>query len=293
MTKRILLTGAHGFTGQYFSKAAQNAGHEVMPLSADLTDPEALTLEVKTLRPDTVVHLAAISFVGHASARAFYDVNVIGTTNLLDALCEIEKPPTSVLLASSANVYGNCDQAMISEDQAAAPVNHYAMSKLAMEHMARTYLPKLPLFFVRPFNYTGLGQAVSFVIPKMVTHFARRAAVLELGNLDVEREINDVEFVCEAYLRLLSEADPGDLYNVCSGQPVALREVLVLLAQLSDHELEIKTNPAFVRTNEVRRLCGNPEKLINRVGEIKRPSLKETLRRMLHPCAESRPPIFV
>lgn len=286
MSKRLLLTGANGFTGRHFSRAARNAGYEVLPLAADLTNPVALAREIGTLRPDTVVHLAAISFVGHANPRAFYDVNVVGTTNLLDALCELAEPPDSVLLASSANVYGNSTQSIISEEQAVAPINHYATSKLAMEHMARTYLSKLPVFFVRPFNYTGPGQAASFVVPKMVKHFAQRAAVLELGNLEVEREINDVDFVCEAYLRLLSAAKPGDLYNVCSGQPVALRDILALLAQLSGHQLQVEVNPSFVRANEVRRLCGNPDRLIGRVGEIKLPGLKKTLDRMLSESLE-------
>lgn len=282
---RILLTGALGFTGQHFSKAAVKAGHEVLPLSADITDPSALALEVKMLRPDTVVHLAGISFVGHKNPRSFYDVNVIGCTNLLDALCALPHPPKSILLASSANVYGNCSQAPISENHAVAPINHYAMSKLAMEYMARTYLGKLCLFFVRPFNYTGPGQNESFVIPKMVAHFAHRAPVIELGNLDVEREINDVEFVCQAYLRLLPKAERGGVYNVCSGNPVALQRVLALLAKISNHHLEISVNPAFSRLNEVHRLSGNPEKLFHLIGNIEMPKLEDILLRMLENTA--------
>src|SRR5690606_29793103 len=136
--------------------------------------------------------------------------------------------PRSVLLASSANVYGNTECSPIAETQPPAPVNHYAMSKLAMEHMARTYADRLPLFFTRPFNYTGPGQDASFVIPKLVTHFARRAPAVELGNLDVEREFNDVRFVCEAYLSLLQKAVPGEVYNICTGAPLTLRAVIDL-----------------------------------------------------------------
>jgi len=228
----ILLTGARGFTGRHFMAAAQAAGHAVVPLLADLTDKAALQAEIAAACPDAVVHLAAISFVGHADMRAFYDVNVIGTLNLLDALAELP-PPQRILLASSANVYGNTDKSPITEDAPPAPVNHYAMSKLAMEYLARTYLERLPLFFVRPFNYTGAGQEASFLIPKLAAHFAQKAAVVELGNLDVAREFNDVAFVCEAYLRLLQSAVPGEVYNICTGLPVALCVVVDLLAQLS------------------------------------------------------------
>lgn len=278
---KLLLTGAGGFTGRHFTASACASGHEVIALRANLNDKDALKAEVAQVAPEAVVHLAAISFVGHADISAFYNVNVMGTLNLLDALAALAQPPRSVLLASSANVYGNCEQSPITEVQPPAPVNHYAMSKLAMEHMARTYLDRLPLFFVRPFNYTGPGQAESFVIPKLVAHFARRAQAVELGNLDVEREFNDVRFVCEVYLQLLQKARPGEVYNICTGQPVTLKAVLALLGQITSHQLQVKVNPAFVRNNEIHRLCGSPEKLIGVIGELTSPSLSDTLRCML------------
>jgi len=285
---KLLLTGSDGFTGRHFVASARACGHEIVALQANLNDRDALLQEVAQVAPEAVVHLAAISFVGHADASAFYDVNVIGTLNLLDALAALAQPPRSVLLASSANVYGNCEQSPITEAQPPAPVNHYAMSKLAMEFMARTYLDRLPLFFVRPFNYTGPGQAESFVIPKLVAHFARRAEAVELGNLDVEREFNDVRFVCEAYLQLLEKAKPGEVVNVCTGKPVTLKSVLALLSQITGHQLQVKVNPAFVRNNEIHRLCGSPAKLVGVVGEVTSPSLSDTLRWMLEAAAVRR-----
>ena len=278
---KLLLTGADGFTGRHFVVAALACGHDVVALQANLNDKAALLAEVAQVAPDAVVHLAAISFVGHADASAFYNVNVIGTLNLLAALAALAQPPRSVLLASSANVYGNCEQSPITEAQPPAPVNHYAMSKLAMEHMARTYADRLPLFFVRPFNYTGPGQDASFVMPKLVAHFARRADAVELGNLDVEREFNDVRFVCAAYLQLLQKAKPGEVVNICTGKPVTLKAVLALLGQITGHQLQVKVNPAFVRANEIHRLCGSPAKLVSVVGELAAPALEDTLRWML------------
>lgn len=278
---KLLLTGADGFTGRHFVACAQAYGHKVHALQANLTDKEGLKAEVVQLAPEVVVHLAAISFVGFTDASAFYDVNVLGTLNLLDALAAQVHPPCNVLLASSANVYGNCEQSSIAETQVPAPVNHYATSKLAMEWMARTYLDRLPLFFVRPFNYTGPGQAESFVIPKLVAHFANRAEVIELGNLDIEREFNDVRFVCEAYLRLLQKGKSGEVYNVCTGNPVSLKSVLALLGQITGHQLQVRVNPAFVRNNEIHRLCGLPAKLESCIGNFSYPTLKETLQWML------------
>lgn len=282
---KILLTGAGGFTGRPFTQLARAAGHEVVTLQADLTDRETVRQQVLEAAADAVVHLAAISFVGHADDNAFYSVNVIGTMNLLDALVQLPQAPRRVLLASSANVYGNCEASPITESQTPAPVNHYAMSKLAMEHMARTYADRLPIVITRPFNYTGPGQAVNFVIPKLVEHFTQRALVIELGNLQVEREFNDVQMVCSAYLQLLQHGEPGQTYNVCSGQAYTLQHAIDTLQCITGHLIEVKVNPAFVRYGEVHRLCGSPAKLQTLLAEqgciLDNPMLEDTLRRML------------
>jgi nucleoside-diphosphate-sugar epimerase len=281
MTNRIFLTGAAGFTGQHFIKAAQQAGYEVHSLSADLTDAKAVATEVAAAAPDYVVHLAGISAITHSDEEAFYRVNLFGTQNLLKALCALPKMPERMLLASSSNVYGNVLKSPIDEAICPVPVNHYAISKLAMEYMARLWMDKLPIVITRPFNYTGVGHDVRFVIPKLVESFLRGADSIELGNLDVEREFNDVRVVCEAYLRLLQHGRPGQTYNVCSGRPVSLKSVIEALKQITGHNLQINANPGFVRVNEVHRLCGDTARLEACIGPLQHPPLEETLRWML------------
>lgn len=281
---RILLTGASGFTGRHFQAHATKAGHEVVPLHANLTDPASLQQGVQAAGPvDAVVHLAAISFVGHANDAEFYTVNTVGTTYLLSALAALPAAdrPGRVLVASSANVYGNCPQAPIAEAQVPAPVNHYAASKLAMEHMAMTFLDRLPVVITRPFNYTGPGQAKSFLIPKLVDHFVRKAPVIELGNLHVDREFNDVRMVTHAYLQLLEKGVAGEIYNVCSGKTYSLTDVIGILTQLTGHSIEVKVNPAFVRANEVDRLCGDPSKILKLVQNISTSDLEKCLYSMI------------
>ncbi|MFX1684465.1 GDP-mannose 4,6-dehydratase [Paraburkholderia sp. A2RI-6] len=282
---KILITGANGFTGRHFAAHATAAGHDVVALKANLTDKDTLHDEVRQIEPDAVVHLAAISFVGHADLGAFYTVNVVGTTHLLDALAQLATAPRRVLLASSANVYGNSEQSPLAETHPPAPVNHYAMSKLAMEYMAKTYAERLNIVITRPFNYTGRGQNINFVIPKLAKHFAERAPAVALGNLDVEREFNDVQLVCDAYMGLLLHGHPGETYNVCSGRPYTLREIIDTFEAITGHRMTIEVNPAFVRKNEVHRLCGDPRKLndLLRASGIALdvPPLRETLTRML------------
>lgn len=270
----------------HFVRHALAAGHEVTPLSANLTDKLAVAHEVARAAPDVLVHLAAISFVGHADDAAFYAVNVVGTVNLLGAVAALPRRVRCALVASSANVYGNALVSPISESQAPAPVNHYAASKLAMEHLAQTFTDRFPVVMARPFNYTGPGQAGHFLIPKLVYHFARRAPLVELGNLAVEREYNDVDFVCQSYLHLLEHGVPGLPYNICTGHTYSLLDVMARLKRLTGHAVTPQVNPDLVRTNEVHRLCGDPARLraVWREAGANWPStadLDQTLTRML------------
>ena len=291
----LLITGLRGFTGHYLGAALRAQGARVVGLvqgepqgadeiACDLTDAQSVHAAVAQVRPTQVVHLAALAFVGHADARAFYDVNLFGTLNLLEALAALDVPPRKLLIASSANVYGTPGVEVIDEGVCPAPVNHYACSKLAMEHMARTWMERLPIVMARPFNYTGVGQDEKFLIPKIVSHFKRRGSVIELGNLDVARDFSDVRDVVAAYLGLLdAPQSTGQTVNVCSGHAYALREVLAMASALSGHALEVRVNPAFVRANEVPRLTGNPALLRELTGHVAQRPLEDTLRWMLAP----------
>lgn len=282
---KLLLTGARGFTGRHVAPAAARAGYQVMPLRADLTDAGAVRAEVAQMQPDAVLHLAAIAFVGHADDSDLYRVNCVGTSHLLTVLAALPVPPSQVVLVSSANVYGNSLVSPIPESQPLAPVNHYAASKMAMEALARTYAGALPIVIARPFNYTGVGQSIDFLIPKLVSHFARKAPSIELGNLDVEREFNDVDMVCHAYLQLLAHGQSGSTYNVCSGYMHSLRAVVALLADITGNTLQVNSNPALVRPHEVRQLCGQPDRLNALLAQqglsAPQATLRDTLQRML------------
>ena len=296
--KRALVTGAEGFTGRYLVAALHEAGYEVHGLVhaapetpvrglaaqhvGDLGDGAGVMKIVGEVRPHHVAHLAAIAFVAHDDASAVYHTNIVGTRHLLEALAGTGQKPESVLLASSANVYGNATEGVLDETSAVAPANDYAVSKLAMEYLARLYGGRLPLIISRPFNYTGVGQAESFLLPKIVAHVRRGAPVIELGNLDVARDFSDVRMVVEAYLRLMqTPAAIGQVFNVCSGRAYTLNEVLNLAREISGKQFEVRVNPAFVRHNEVKVLLGNNRRLTDCVGPLQAIDLRDTLRWMI------------
>lgn len=296
---KALITGIAGFTGRYLASELHKAGYKVFGVAhttlremifgvdtvnvCNLDNMTELIHVVEKVRPDLVIHLAAIAFVAHGDVDRIYRTNLLGTRNLLEALVQVNIPLKGVLLASSANVYGNASGGVLDETTTPAPANDYAVSKLATEYMARLYKDRLPIIIVRPFNYTGVGQSESFLLPKIVNHVHRRAPVIELGNLDVARDFSDVRSVVRFYRHLLSTpAAIGETFNICSGQAYTLRDVLHMVRGISGHDFEVRINPAFVRSNEVKILLGSRAKLDaileKQVPEI---SLLETLRWML------------
>jgi nucleoside-diphosphate-sugar epimerase len=278
---RLLLTGADGFTGKHIEFAAVASGYEVLPLIADLTDFELLEKEIRASKPTHVIHLAAISDVNDSHQENYYRVNLFGTLNLLKSLEGLEKIPEKVILASSANVYGANSGQLIKETQEPKPVNQYAMSKLAMEYMSILHADRLPILFTRPFNYTGVGHDNRFVIPKIVEHFAQGKHQIELGNLEVEREYNDVRNVAQIYLKLLQKGCKGEIYNIASGRTYSLEVVIDILRNITGQSPNVSVNPVFVRKNDIQVLSGHPEKLERCIGQVNWHVLQDTLVWML------------
>lgn len=287
-TKRALVTGLTGFTGHFVATELVAAGFDVYGIGerpctlprytqVSLTDRDSLHALMAEVCPHVVLHLAGLASVASNNAAAFYSVNTVGTRNLLEALATQTPNVECVLLASSANVYGNSTGGVLDESALLNPANDYAVSKLAMEYMARLWFDRLPIVITRPFNYTGVGQSDTFLLPKIVGHFQRGERQIELGNLDVFRDFSDVRAVANAYRRLAQVYPAGETVNVCSGRSHSLHEVIEMVAAIAGYDIEIKINPAFVRAHEVRSLLGSAERLRNIIGEWDTPPLRETL----------------
>ncbi|MCI4588655.1 GDP-mannose 4,6-dehydratase [Sphingobium sp. BYY-5] len=295
---RTLITGVGGFTGRYLAKRLADSGHQVSGLLrdpvdssiegvadsyiCDLDDAEGLRAVIEAAQPDHVVHLAAIAFVAHADIGEMYRANVIGMRNLLGALEAMKRKPQSILVASSANIYGNGRAGILDEAMSPAPANDYGLTKVASELICNLFASRLPIIVTRPFNYTGHGQSINFLIPKIIDHVRRGAPVIELGNLDVARDFSDVRMVVDAYARLLAApAAIGGTFNVCSGEAISLQHVLDTVRALSPHEFGVRVNPAFVRADEVKTLCGSAARIESVIGPLSRIPLDETLSWML------------
>ena len=289
--KSILLTGANGFTASYVSALFRQQGYKIIPLTrtastpdtiaCDLTDCNALKASLRDLDFQGVIHLAARSFVGHGDNADFYAVNTVGTTNLLQVMDELDISPEKIIVASSANIYGNPTEPVLTEESELRPENHYAASTLAMEKLVGPWFDRFAILICRPFNYTGIGQRCSFLIPKLVAHFRDHKRVIELGNLDIARDFSDVRDIATCYLKLYESERHSEIVNLCSGTATSLAEVISMLNGLAGYDIETRVNPKFVRKHEITMLRGSNKKLREFVGFAPQIPLQQTLKEML------------
>lgn len=291
-SNKVLITGTNGFTGihleQYLTKQGFNVYGTVIDTPkqdnhflCDIRKKDQVDTVISTIKPDYVIHIAAISFVGESNASMIYDVNVIGTEHILQSLIDNDVRPKKVIVASSATVYGNQAKELLDESMCPKPINHYGASKLAMEHTVANYFDKFDVIITRPFNYTGTGQEDHFLIPKIVKHFKESKREIELGNLDVSREFNDIHYVCEVYKKLLESDARSEAVNICSNRGIKLLDVIEMMNEIAGYKIEVKINPAFVRKDEISMLTGSPKKLFGLIGHMEQKAFKDTLREML------------
>lgn len=291
VSKKVLITGIDGFTGIELEQQLISNGYDVFGtvllatpnkqhLICDIRNQEEIRNTIETVRPEYIFHLAGISFVGEQNRSLIYDVNVIGTENLLEAVLQCKIMPTKIIVASSATVYGNQNASTLDENMCPRPVNHYGYSKLIMEHLVANYFPKLNILITRPFNYTGLNQAGQFLIPKIISHFKERKQFIELGNTNVAREFNNVSDVSNLYLKLMLCDAGNTIVNLCSGTAVYLMDIIQYLNKLAGYEIKIKVNPELVRANEISILKGSTIKLRSLVSYNLEKDIQKTLAEM-------------
>ncbi|MEA3552989.1 MAG: GDP-mannose 4,6-dehydratase [Campylobacterota bacterium] len=288
--KKVLIFGIDSFTGKNISAYLKSFGYDVYGTSlfsksdkifkCDIVNKNDILNIFKKIRPNYIIHLSAISFVAHKNHEEFYKINTIGTLNILDSIVELNLNIEKIILPSSATVYGSQGLEILDESLCPKPANHYGASKYAMECLSKNYFDKLDIIITRPFNYTGIGQADNFLIPKVVKHFKESKKEIELGNINVSREFNDIYFLCESYKRLLESNCKSEVVNIASNRGVKLLDVIELMNDISGYEINIRINKLLVRKNEIKSLTGSSDKLFSIIGKVKQKFFKDTLTEM-------------
>jgi GDP-4-dehydro-6-deoxy-D-mannose reductase len=297
---RALVTGARGFVGQYLLDELRREGAQAFGccgprdfdpgyIAIDLADPQTLRYALEVSRPTVIFHLAAQTFVPSALATPMetYDANAIGTARLARAVREHGgEPRPRIVFASSGEVYGTraAHEYPLRETLDLRPSNPYGASKAAAEAIlsgeARSF--GLDVVVTRAFNHIGPGQDNRFVVASLAAQLARIAAgaasQLFVGDLEAARDFLDVRDVARAYVALARDGEPGEVYNVCSGAAIAIRDVLRELIAIARVPVEVREDPARLRRSVTPLSVGDPGKLRARTGWRPQIPLLQSLR---------------
>lgn len=296
---RILVTGAAGFVGCHLINALQENGNTDEEIYAfvlnesekqrvnlqeenvfvvDITHKESVDDKISMIKPDVVYHLAAQSSVGLSwkIPSVTYNVNLVGTTNLLESLDKFT-PKATVLLVGSAEQYNvtNESKMPILEEHALHGDNPYAVSKMAQEAAAELFIKTtgLSIIRVRAFNHIGVGQETKFVIPDWCSQVIQMEMnldtepVLKVGNIKVKRDFTDVCDIVKAYIMLVKYGKSGEIYNVGSGICYSLEEILSFIINNSKRKgISWKVDEDKLRPADIMELRADITKLQQRTG---------------------------
>ncbi|TPI60415.1 NAD-dependent epimerase/dehydratase family protein [Mesorhizobium sp. B3-1-3] len=286
---RILVTGASGFVGTALLQllGREHAGSKVFPLGQgpgwrnpiDLRDKEAVDGAVSEIQPTALIHLAAVAAPSDAreAPRHAWDVNVMGTMNLAEAVMR-HAPQARFVYVGSSEAYGASFQnaaGPITENAPLRPVNVYGATKAAADLMiGQMSYDGLRAIRFRPFNHTGPGQSDTYVVSDFAHQVAdilsgKAEPVIHVGNLEAARDFLDVRDVVRAYATVAvqdSETGADCVYNIASGQPRRIRDVLDALISQSGANIDVRTDREKLRPNEIPVACGDASKARARLG---------------------------
>lgn len=303
--RRALVTGASGFVGRYLVPLLQKKGyqvwcssrgrktpfrHPVCWIKSDLESSDEILNLVKKARPDIIFHLAGLANPKESLKRpdTAFSWNVRGTIFLLEAMLRVA-PNSTILLVSSSHVYGRVFDKIekIREEYLINPASPYGASKALMEMAAQDYARQtgLRVIIARSFNHLGAGQPPSYIFSDFCRQISgierkKRAARLEVGNLDLIRDFIHVEDAVRAYLILGERGKSGTTYNVGSGEGIRLSRGLEYLRRASHASFKIKPAPSRFRRQDPPSIVADCRRL-KRLGWRPRKTIREGLQDML------------
>lgn len=310
MSRRVLITGGAGFVGQWLSRAMLERGWTVFAgtvdgppsdavltaeegrsicwTSLDVVSDESIAAAVSQSTPDWVVHLAGIAFAPEANAspvRAF-EINALGAMRLLGAL---QGSAARILVVGSAEEYGAQDAAdyPIHESAALRPLTPYAAAKAAQELIALQIQRSTGLHVIctRSFNHSGVGHGDRYLLPTLVRRvreLPHEGGTLRIGNGDVIRDYAHVADVVNAYLLLLERGKAGEVYNVCSGTGLRVREIAERVLNRAGVSAEIASDTSLLRPIDVPILIGDSAKLRTATGWEPTRSIDDIIDDLIH-----------
>ncbi len=309
MSLKVFISGASGFVGSHLIEHLDFPDYEIFGSTfpdkpeevaqthkgeffyLDIRSERDVLEAIKDIQPDWIFHLAAISNVEHSWEKRAetLETNLIGTFNLLEASRK-SNPEARVLFISSSDVYGilTPQEEALKEVDSLQAVNPYAFTKLSGEMLSLFYnqIEKIDVVIARSFSHTGPGQSPAFVCSDWAFQIARiekgmNKPVIKVGNCKIRRDFSDVRDVVRAYTLLMQKGKSGDIYNVCSGRAIVLKEILDLLLSFSPVKIAVEVDQQKLRKAEIPLLLGDNRKIKEATSWEPKVSLKQSLKDLL------------
>jgi len=306
---KVFISGATGFVGCHLIDLLSSPEYEIYGTSfpdkpekddryrgenisyLDIRSEEKIFETFERMQPDWVFHLAAISNVRHSWERReeTLETNLMGTFYLFEGVRKFF-PQARVLFVSSSDVYGILSRAKkaLREEDSFNVVNPYAFTKVSGEILSKFYaeIENLDIVIARSFPHTGPGQSADFVCSDWALQIARiekglTKPVIEVGNLSGKRDFTDVRDVVRAYALLMEKGRRGEVYNVCSGKAVPLKDILDLLLSFSSQKIEVQADSSKLRKADIPLLLGENQKIKKEISWEPEIPLKQSLHDLL------------
>jgi len=315
---RALITGISGFVGSHLSEyllehtdwhvagtvygPEENIKHlrdrlELYP--AELSKLETVISILEQAKPDYIFHLAAQPLVSLSRRDPWgtLAINIRLQLNILEAVARLgstalrqSSGQARILVVGSSEEYGlvRPDELPIKETNPLRPTSPYAVSKVAQDMLGLQYHLSHQLFTVRvrSFNHIGPRQRLGFVAPDFASQIAQaeaglREPVIQVGNLTPQRDFSDVRDVVRGYHLLVTQGEPGEVYNLGSEQAHSVREVLETLIAMARIPIAVEQDPERLRPTNVPVIVGDCTKIRKRTGWRPKIAFEQSLQDVL------------
>jgi GDP-4-dehydro-6-deoxy-D-mannose reductase len=311
MTKKYLITGLSGFVGRYFIDFLEQNEHDCFVMGVDIRQPDFTFEKYKKVKiifeeinllsqekfesslhefnPDYILHLAAYSSVAASwenPAECFLN-NTNAFLNLIEAVRKFNLN-TRILSVGSSEEYGNVENEdlPLTENSMLSPINPYAVARMSQEILSKIYINSygMDIILTRSFNHVGPGQKDVFVVSSLAKQLVqikksgRRSGTIVAGDLSVVRDFTDVRDVVRAYYFLLNKGRRGEIYNVCSGTGLSIKDILGVMTEILDIQADINVDKQLMRPMENSRIVGSNIKIKKELGWENNIPLKQSLK---------------
>lgn len=288
--------------GSHCARALAAAGHDIVVFDSlfsghrefvrwgelvegDIRDANALDAVFRTDRFDTVMHFAALAYVGESVSDPgrYYDVNVHGTRVLLDAM--MRAGVRSLVFSSSCAIYGERTHMAIGENSNLNPINPYGCTKLICEQMMDDFerAHGLKSARLRYFNAAGAESTAqigedhnpeSHLIPLLLDVALGIRPEIQIFGTDYPTSdgtaLRDYVHVCDLArahvlaVKYLVDHHETFAVNLGSGQGISVRQVIDTVQDVTGYPIRAKQSPR--RPGDPAELVANPGKARDLLG---------------------------